>query len=560
MTLKRFSDLQQSNLLVKVIYSLIFGTAWFLVLYGPHALDPSYVDWIYVLGSDTFQHQIGWEWFRQAQWHFPLGFIGDYGYPFGTYISYTDSIPLMALPLKLLSPLLGETFQYLGIWAWLSVTAQYFTGILLLREFTDSFFKKVVGASLLVLIPALTYRVFFHDSLSAQWLLIAGIWLLIREYRGKTSWTAWPVLFALAILIHLYFVAILAPFYLVCLYYRTRRVGFRLATFRDSIAVAVILVIIGFSIGLFSLNVGNLLAEGYGYFSWNFNGFFNPDKYSFFLPALPTGTEGQIEGFSYLGLGLLFLLPIAMYLFFRFDRSRNTYRFYAPIILISIVLVLFAASNKAFFNTTNLWDFQLPKKVEILVALFRASGRFIWPVLYLIVGFAIISVIRNSRFALPILSLALLLQYLDTQPIFDTKQIQKGQVYASPLASEFWQTAADVNKHVFLIPAAKAHAVYEPFALLSRQRELTLNWGYFSRADLGAIRNLGEQSWVDLVNDQADAETIYVFWDGEWADEASRQFSATMILCEVDGYTVALSRDNPVVSLGNIPFKECKYP
>ena len=199
--------------------SVLFGLAWFLLLYGRYPLYFSHVNWIYASGGDVFQHHIGWEWFRQEPWRFPLGSIASYGYPFGTSLTYLDSIPLFAIPFKVLSPLLGNRFQYLGLWELTSVILQMLAGMLILGEFTRSYPLRVLGASLLVLSPPLIMRTFHHNSLTAQWILLAGIWFVLLEYRHRLWRWAWPVLFGLAMLVHLYFVAMLLPLWAVSLYF-----------------------------------------------------------------------------------------------------------------------------------------------------------------------------------------------------------------------------------------------------------------------------------------------------------------------------------------------------
>lgn len=543
-----------------LIISILVGFIWFLILYGFNYLNFTNVDWIYISGGDVFQHQIGWEWFRQEPWRFPIGRIEAYGYPFGTFISYTDSIPLLALPIKLLDAILPQNFQYLGLWELISLIGQMLFGMLILGEFTPSYFKKILGASLLVLAPILLYRAFEHNSLTAQWILLAGIWLILLEYRGKLWRWAWVILFVSAILVQLYFVAMLTPLWLISLYFRYKREKNIKILVVDLLITPAVMLVIGYSIGLFSLSVGNLLAAGLGYFSWNLNGFFNPLKYSTVLNALPIGVEGQYEGFSYLGLGNLLVLPFAFFIFFKKDHSSHRLSFYLPFIIISIAFILFALSNKAFLNAQPLWDFQLPKYVQILFSLFRATGRFIWPVFYFLVLFGIISIIRNARYATLIIFLALLIQIIDIRPLYVSKQYTNTLEYQSPLQAAFWQAAAENNRHVFLIPASKAHAIYEPFALFARQNQLTLNWGYFSRTDLNAIRALGEQVWEELQAGQSDKNTIYVFWGSDWEKVAQDELSDQMLICKFDGYTVALSAENRLIQTDFELTQDCTSP
>ena len=116
--------------------SVLLGCALYLFLYGRYRLYFGHVNWIYSIGRDPLQHQLGWEFFRNEPWKFPLGSIDNYGYPIGTSVFYLDSIPLFAFFFKLFSPWLGSQFQYFGIWELANLIGQVFVGILILNEFS----------------------------------------------------------------------------------------------------------------------------------------------------------------------------------------------------------------------------------------------------------------------------------------------------------------------------------------------------------------------------------------------------------------------------------------
>jgi len=568
--------LHQSNryirLLALIFVSSFFGLIWYLLLYGSAPLHFSYVNWIYKTGGDVFQHQISWEWFRQAAWQFPLGRIDAYGYPFGTSILYTDSIPLLAIPLKLLSPLMKQNFQYLGLWELASVSGQMLLGMAVLGEFTNSYIKKILGASLLVLSPILIFSAFGHDPLTAQWILLAGIWFILLEYRHKLWRGAWLVLFALAMLVEVYFVAMLLPLWAIGLFFRyTRETNKRMLAV-DVFCVIGEMLIIAYCIGFFSLSAGSLRATGFGDLSWNLNGFINPTRWNIYgvvntaLPAtllhpLPIGTSGQYEGFSYLGLGNLVLLPIAAVLFFKGDRSRRNLFFWLPFILVSILFILYALSNKAYLNTKLLWNIPLPDFILRLCSYFRSCGRFIWPVFYFLVLFGIISIIRNTRYASVFLLLALILQFIDVGQLFSYKKFTGFVNYQSDLQDGFWKFAARTNQHLILIPAENAFSVYVPFALYARQNSLTLNWGYFSRADYAGIDNYANQVMEGLQAGRTDDQTIYIFWDSASEKLATQYLSAHLVICQVDRVTLGLSVGNKLVqNTPNLLKPYCSFP
>lgn len=116
---------------------VILGAVVFIFFYGVQALDPTYVDWLYVNGDKT-QHYLGWVAFRNGSWTFPLGLTDQLSYPDETSIFYTDSLPLLAIFFKLLSPILPETFQYFGLWRCLA----YVLNGLVSAKLLQCFFKN----------------------------------------------------------------------------------------------------------------------------------------------------------------------------------------------------------------------------------------------------------------------------------------------------------------------------------------------------------------------------------------------------------------------------------
>jgi hypothetical protein len=546
--------------LLNLAISLLCGLAFFLLFYGRYPLYFTNVNWIYTSGGDAFQHQIGWEWFRQEPWHFPIGLIESYGYPLGTTLSFTDSIPLLAIPFKLLSPLLNENFQYLGIWVLASITGQMLIGMLILGEFTTSYFKKILGASLLVLSPPLITWTFIHDSLTAQWILLMAIWFILLEYRHKLWRGAWIVLFAVAMLVHPYFVAMLIPLWAISLFFRYKMGKYKWGLTIDVYSFVGEILLIGYCIGLFSLDAKYFPGGGFGNFSWNLNGFINPFQFSAFLKSMPTGTSEQFVGFSYLGLGNLLILPIALILFLKKDRPLRHLFVILPFIFVSVLLSLFALSNRAFLNAQSLWDIQLPARILVVCSLFRASGRFIWPVFYLIVLFGLISTIRNFRYATLLLLLALLVQLIDLTPLYSSKKFNEFEDYQSNLKAKFWQAAVTTNEHIVLIPVNISQFNYEPIALYARQNQMTLNTGYFARANSGAMEEYADQVWEDLKLNRADNQTIYIFWDSKWEELAKEYLSGHMLICQVDGYYIALSVNNTLTQTNFDLAHSCSFP
>ena len=92
--------------LVVIIYEIV---------YGLHTINPNNINWIMSVYHDWGTHYLGWSYYRNESWTFPLGNINNLYFPVGTNVGFTDSAPLFALFFKIFSDILPENFQYLGI-------------------------------------------------------------------------------------------------------------------------------------------------------------------------------------------------------------------------------------------------------------------------------------------------------------------------------------------------------------------------------------------------------------------------------------------------------------
>ena len=93
--------IMKNNDIYKIhIFLLIISFLAGLYLLGLSNLNFQNKNWLYL--GDLSTYQIGWEFFRNDSWRFPLGLNPNYGLDFGTSIVYTDSIPILAFIFKLL--------------------------------------------------------------------------------------------------------------------------------------------------------------------------------------------------------------------------------------------------------------------------------------------------------------------------------------------------------------------------------------------------------------------------------------------------------------------------
>ena len=120
-----------------VILAALTGAVIFILIYGINVLNPCFTGWIFTNEAiDLPQHYIGWEFFRNTDWQFPLGVFNTLSYPVNTSIINMDAIPIFAVFFKMFSGILPETFQYLGFFGLICYILQCAHGTVISKKFT----------------------------------------------------------------------------------------------------------------------------------------------------------------------------------------------------------------------------------------------------------------------------------------------------------------------------------------------------------------------------------------------------------------------------------------
>lgn len=193
---------------IRANVGFLLGALAFIAIYGVKILNPFYVDWLLGKG-DLSQHYLGWEFYRHSAWEFPIGMTDRLAYPIHTSVIFTDSIPLLAIPFKILKFMLPEYFQYFGIWGLICFGLQGYFSVKIFNWLDFNWTSALIGSVFIILSPVLIYRMFMHTSLGAQWLLLLSIYLLLRhkaDYKKlKLTTIYWGVIGFLIPAIHLYF-------------------------------------------------------------------------------------------------------------------------------------------------------------------------------------------------------------------------------------------------------------------------------------------------------------------------------------------------------------------
>lgn len=537
-----------------------FGLLWLLALGGADLLDPREIGWL-LDGGDWGQHLVGWLFFRQSPWQWPLGSIPELGAPAGTTVGYTDSIPWLALLCKALDPLLPEPFTYIGWWLIACFVLQGVFGVRLLRSAGLDARAAALGGCLLVVAPILSFRI-GHDALCGHFLILAALELGFRRVdspRGRRGIVAecllWP---ALAAGVHPYLavmVGALAAGALARLWLLGALSAPRLA----ALGAALPALLLGLFAAFGYLGTGTTTTSpGFGAYSSDLLALFDSRRMSRFVPALGV-RQAQYEGYAYLGLGALLLAGVALATTLARGRLplRDDWRTRIPLAVAILLLALLAWSHVVTLRGAPLLDYSAATgPLRPVLETFRASGRFVWPLHYALVVLACAGAFAGLR-ARPRLRLALFAAAVALSSAEQLRYPMRDRFVArpAPVWSEIWALARGQYRSVSLhppvfnasgerlcsrggVPARQLHR----YALLAHALRLPFNSAYVARANRERARSACAITEREVRGNRLAADKIYVT---ALQDRAAFQAAAPDSRCAwIDGVWVCVAGGN----------------
>ncbi|MGQ0506712.1 MAG: DUF6311 domain-containing protein, partial [Myxococcaceae bacterium] len=390
------------------LVAAIAGGVWFLLRGGWAVLNPYRVTWM--LAGDWAMNLFGWLYYEPC-WSLPLGRAPGLLHPVGSSLAAADAIPLMGV---LVGPTLSgdAPTQYFGLWLLLCYALQGFFGALLTSTLTDDKRLQALGGVFFAVSPVLAHRI-GHLALCGQWLLIAAIWLALRQgEEPKKTWAGLSVLCALAGAVHPYLA--LMTLALAC----AGVWGWRISRLHRAWAAFALLLPTVASLSLFGfLSVPRVHAVGFDNYTANLLSLVNPLGMSRVLPSFPVGA-GQYEGFAYLGTGALALLVAGAALSW---RARPALRAQVvPLIVVAGGLAVFALGSSVMLAGWKVASARtFAQHASLITEALRSPGRFIWPLHYLILMGVLALWFRSSRLARwapAVIGVALVVQAADLSP------------------------------------------------------------------------------------------------------------------------------------------------
>ena len=533
----------------------ITGILIFILLYGVRILNPLYDAWT-LQGLDLTQHYLGALFFRVSAWQFPIGNMDRICYPNSVSVVFTDSIPLMALISKLLRGILPLHFQYFGFWGLLCFALQGFFSAKLLSRFIDHRGYVWICSIFFILSPVFLYRVFYHTALASEWLILWAYDIAFDQMEGCDSGRR--RISSLAELLVIAMSAAMIHIYLLVMCTIAIMFGMLIRLIRDKdfyhriwVIVKGILYLAAALGTLVCLGVARsdqqLDAGGLTQFSFNLNGLLNPmDGWSVVLPALSAYGEGYGEGLAYLGLGMMIMTVMGVLCWLIGRIRKENCRIYNRsecifLWITAVTALLIAVSPLVAVNGHMQFRIPYPEKIVSLWGIVRASGRFIWMVVYTIMLTSMIMLYRRfkgKKILIPLLLVLLAVQLTD----LSGKLTEIHQKYTSEMTysnldeTQVWQkVAADpkIRHIIFATDVTEDQGLMYPVAEFALDHDLTINMFYIAHnASMGAITESLNSSMQNLQDD-----TVYVFKDSA-ADEMKKY--SQLFYYQIDGGYIGL--------------------
>lgn len=537
--LKMNFDKINSNFLLP----FLLGAAAFFLVVGPGALNPENILWLQA--GDPATHFLGWQFFRNGPWGFPLGSNPDYGLEFSNAVVYSDSIPLLAILFKLFSGLLTDTFQYFGCWLFACFVLQAWFGWKLTGLASNDRCIRFLATGLFVFSPPMLHRLNGHLSLVSHFLILAGLYLSLRK-KQEMRIVYWPLLLAISAMVHAYILAMVALLWLVDLSASiSKSPRTYQAPIKEFLTAAFFVFLACWQAGYFTVGQ-SMSSGGFGFFRMNLLSIIDSSGWSYILRDFPeTARVGNGEGFNYLGLGLIVTVLFAIPTLFSVKTDiAGAMKAYPLLVLALLLLTAFSVSNNVGIGSWN-FNITIPQSLLDVANIFRASGRMFWPVFYVLVFVAVFLVVRGyeKNVATSLLAIALVSQVIDTSagwsPIRNKlSQNPASAEWASPLKDRFWATAAPLYKSVRLSIPRNIHPNWSVFADYAARNHLATNAVYLAREDEAKVRSAVQTSVDSIYSGKLDPDSLYILDDDMVAPALAHIDQRADLLAKIDGFNV----------------------
>jgi len=495
--------------------SICIGVVAFFIILDYNFLDPKNVNWL--LHHDFSPAYLGWEFYRRDEiGGSVIGANPTYGLEMSSSVLHSATIPLLSIPLKFVPLKLPDNFQFFGMWLLVCFALQSYFAYRLVSLISKNRLLILSSTLLFVFTPSFLHQIPHHLDLSAHWIVLASVYFLFA-YKFKINKTIWPLslLVLMSLFIHAYIFIMILSLWLVLildnLLYGNRQA---LPQFLFVISLVFYLMWqIGYFMG------GDSSACCYGRYGMNIFSIFDPrdfdgDNYSwsYFMPDIP-GQNGWGVGFNYLGLGVILLLTSTWKDFFnKTIRAIKTNK-YRNLIIMMLLFILFSITHRV--GMLNFYiEFPLFDGLVDFLGTLRGSGRFFWPVHYILL-FGLIYVLSKRTKSAPLLLLFFaLVQILDTSSAW--LQLQENVIGKKYQHQEYdFSSAVGDAKYaeIKMAPFENHPKDWEKISLYALKQGMSTNIAYLARPSVEKIKEYNQNFLNSIQFKTYNKNTMYVLSD-----------------------------------------------
>jgi len=517
----------------------LIGALAFWLTIGIKPLIPSNIAWLQI--GDAATYYLGWAFYRSEPWHIPPGASTYYGIELANAIFFTDSIPVLAVPLKLFSFVLGPIFQYFGLWLLVCFVLQGIASWLLIGRYIGSRVVKLGFVVLCLFIPLFLGRIIEsgHLALAGHFCILFALYAYGNQsLRFPTM--AWAIIVSASAVTEPYLLVMVAGIWTADLVRAAlQRPAPALSLLKPILIVPAATLTVMWVAGAFTLRSG-LAAGGYGLYRANLLAPFDGRLWSYFWPTLPK-TRSEVAGTNFCGTGFLLICVVAVFLCFRGKARLHWSRIYLPLGVVLGGMFLFALTNNVSAGPF-LVELPLPGSLERAVNLLRASERFLWPVTYAVLVLALVAVERRlTPFSCCVVVVAAAaLQVIDTGygwHAMRTRFDLSAPTWTTPLTSDFWKVAAIGKKRVRRVPTGNALPQYDVIAYYALTNGLITDSVYQSRMDPDKLAAVNAASNEAVARGSYEPDTLY-FLAPALVETAKRSLKGSDAIVSADGFVV----------------------
>ncbi len=468
---------QQIDLTVTIFITVLA----FLYLFGFRVLNVYDTNFVYAGGDFTVSY-LGSVFYRLDEWRWPLLMHTNLAYPFGISVHGTDGSPLLSLIFKVFHKFFGlpADVQFVGIWTLICYILQAVFSVLIFRKAFKNKFLIVIASCFFISAPIMMMRVFAHINLICHFILLWAILLWMNNRLTMKTWIQMGIIMTLGILTCPYFLPMTAGFFGILILQQVliEKKAKLLSAVKGILFLTAVFWFWFYLLGM--LSTGQVLSSGgWRTLSLNMITLFNPMwTSSRVLTNLTPGVD--VDSDNYFGLGLLILLVCMIPYSLKYCTFQSIKK-NILIILLVIGFILFALSPQIKCGTMTLFEYNPGSLIEWLGSVFRYSGRFFWPVWYLLAFFIIKQLAQSfPKGVYIILPLLLAVQIWDVYPGYHLKHNLAATLYIphDPFISEEWDRLDKKYQNIFIFANNENYRDMWRWAI---RKNKNVNYGFLNR-------------------------------------------------------------------------------